>query len=630
MSFQKLWNEMPPEQRTAAVQRFWQDDPAIGPSERESAISAIAEARKSRLSSVRRAVPTDLEKWTLTVQRLPSSVLSTLIRSYLLNEHRGMITGFLNDLKIPNVNGVMAADFEPEVPASAELDAAIKRLIDRYGEDLVKLYLGYVSLTDGTWAEAVRGALARASTSRNEESGTGIALQESPSEDDWLTNLDLLIGGAIANTAAGSPGSLDSAQLKDVVDEILQNNPHRTKTYFHKGYLDASLDSTVDPHFPGENRDRRLWYLSGAIRALDDRGDRQGIVGLFGQADLRDLGKEQNQRSVLAAGPIFKALCNEGKTAAAVAFLSPRTVIHFGLFEWGLDFGTRLLRRQEIGSALKIFELLQSGVDLLTKEQVLSLGNRVFELKRRQARCLRFQRHFGAATKILNRLLKESAAPERSAMTVDVALMSAGFRGLLDIVIPEHEPKRFAQRLEQLRPALEQALELGGDNAHAAYCLGVLALAKGQQVDASKAAELLDTSVTNILRHANEYDLEGLLNRAKFYLGLARAEALDTNFAEKAGALFQESVQAGFVPWDHLLKRYIDALSIIGPDQAVRAAETAVNKLGATRVLDSILDTEVASRSKSILSRLLEYAQDDARPGKRALLGPAADPQARN
>lgn len=100
------------------------------------------------------------------------------------------------------------------------------------------------------------------------------------------------------------------------------------------------------------------------------------------------------------------------------------------------------------------------------------------------------------------------------------------------------------------------------------------------------------------------------MNRAKFYLGLARAEALDPNFVEKAAALFQDSVQAGFVPWDHLLKRYIDALSIAGPDQAVRVAEIAVKKLGAARVLDSILDTDVASKSGSILSRLLEYAQD--------------------
>jgi hypothetical protein len=580
LSFLKLWNDMRPEQRTLALKHFWSDDPEIDPSKRDSVISAIAKARKSRLSSIKKAAPTDLEKWALAVQGLPSDVLSCLIRSYLLNEHRGMITAFLDGIQIPHVGGVMAADFEPATPSPGDLDVAIKTLTNGYGEALVWLYLGYVSLTDGAWAETIRDALTRIGTIRNEQSGAGMAVEQSASADDWLTNLDVLIETAIANTVAGSPGALDSDQLTDVVDEILQNNPHRAKTYFHKGYLDASLDKSVDPHFRGENRDRGLWYLAGAIRALEDRGDRQGIVTLFGQADLRDLGQEQNHRSALAAGPIFKALCLEGTIPAAVGFLNPRSVFHCGLFDWAFDFGTRMLRRQEIGSALKIFEMLQSAVDLLSTEQVLSLGTRAFDLKRRQAHCLRFQRHFGTAMKVLNRLLKEPTAPERSAMTVDVTLMSAGFRGLLDVVIPEHEPKRFAQRLEQLRPALEQAMEHGGDNSHAAYCLGVLALTSGRQADASRAAELLDTSVTNILRHANEYDLEGLLNRAKFYLGLARAEALDPNFAENAGALFQESVQAGFVPWGHLLKRYIDALSIVGQDQAVRAAETAVNKLG--------------------------------------------------
>ena len=614
-SFQKLWEEMRPDQRGLAVQHFWRDGQDIKLSERDCAISAIAQARKSRTSSIKKADPTLLEKWTLALQGVPSTIASALIRQYLLHDHREMIKSCLDDLKIPNVAGVMAPGFDAGVVDSNLVDAGIEKLRARFDNDAVQLYLEYVSLNDDEWADAVREALGRTSQEKLDESSTGTVGSLLANDDGLLTNLDLLIERAIANTVAGSPGSLDSDQLRDVVDEILQNNPHRTKTYFHKGYLDGSVDNCVDPHFRGENRDRRLWYLAGAIRALDDRGDRKAILDLFEKADLKDLGQEQSQRSVFAAAPVFKALCQDGKIPAAVAFITPQSIFHCGLFEWGLEFGTRLLRSQEISSALKIFELLQSAVDALTKDQEFSLGDRVFDLKRRHAHCLRMQRHFGAAIRILERLLMDPNAPERSAMAVDVALMRAGFRGLLDVIIPEHEPHRFVQRLEQLRPVLEEALEVDGDTAHAAYCLGVLGLA--QQREPSRAAELLDRSVTNILRHANEYDVGGLLNRARFYLGLARAEALDHDFVEKASALFQESIKAGFVPWDHLLKRYIDALSILGPSPAVRAAETAVNKLGASRVLDSVLDTEVASKSQSILSKLLEYAQNDARPGKR-------------
>lgn len=52
-------------------------------------------------------------------------------------------------------------------------------------------------------------------------------------------------------------------------------------------------------------------------------------------------------------------------------------------------------------------------------------------------------------------------------MTVDIALMNAGYRGLLDVVIPERDCNRFIARLESIRPELEAAESLGGDTAHA-------------------------------------------------------------------------------------------------------------------------------------------------------------------
>jgi hypothetical protein len=147
MSFQQLWNQIRPDQRRLAAKHFWSGDQEVGPTDRREAISAIALARRSRLTSIKKAEVADLEKWTAASQRLPSSVLSALIRSYLLNEHQAMIAGFLDDLHIPNAGGVMAADFEPEIPASAVLHAAIEKLRAKYKEEVVQLYLAYVSLT---------------------------------------------------------------------------------------------------------------------------------------------------------------------------------------------------------------------------------------------------------------------------------------------------------------------------------------------------------------------------------------------------------------------------------------------------------------------------------------------------
>jgi hypothetical protein len=616
ISCQKLWGQMSPEQRLEAANHFWDQGSEISHALRSVAVTAIAKARGSREISVRGASREQISKWTSGILHIPEQVADSLIRLYLLYEQRQMIVTFLDGLQIPHSQGLVSADFDLSTVPEEQLAQAAHRLAERFGSAAAELYFGFTAAQKEAWGELGRKSLRSIAPERSSLSADDpVSVEHAATEDDWLTNLDELLSQAIAATVAGSPGALDSDQLEDVIGEVLQTNPHRAKTYFHKGYLDVRLERPIQAHFREENQDRRLWYLTGAVRALEDRSDRKGILDLFARENIKDLGRERKHRSALAAGPIFKALCEEGRVATAVDFLSAESVFHAGLFEWALDFGTKLLRAQEVESALRLFELLDSAVQVLSAEQVASLGRRYFDLKRRQAHCLRFQRHFGDATSILRGLLKEGSAPERSAMTVDIALMGAGFRGLLDIVVPDKDLNSFIHRLEQIRPALEAAESMGADAAHATYCLGVLAIAKQSEPD--RAAEWLDKSVTNILRHSSEYDLEGLLSRARFYMGLARAEALDASFAEKAGALFQDAINSGFVPPDRLLSRYIVGLSVISADQAMRAAETAVSKLGASRVLDSILDTEVASQSGPILFQLLECALDAKRSGKK-------------
>lgn len=614
-----LWEQMAPEQRSRAAHHFWHSDNASIQPERNKGILVIAKARRSREAKIRRASLGDLERWIVAVPQLPEDIAGALIRTYLLHEHLEMIVDFLDGLRIPHTLGLISDAFNPLTLQKQELVQGAQRLTESYGEGPVSLYFAYAATNADAWGEAIRGTCGSPKPAEAPiQSDNPLTTEQVNAGDDWLTNLDELLDRAISATVSESPGALNNNQLEDAIEELLQNNPYRAKTYFHKGYLDVRLERLLQPHFKEENRDRRLWYLAGAIRAMEDRGDRNAILDLFERENVRDLGREQNQRAELACGPIFKALCEAKRSAAAVEFLAPDLVFRAELFEWSLDFGTKLLRAQEVESALRLFELLNVAADRTSADQIAALGGRYFDLKRRQAHCLRFQRHFGAAVKILRELIQASDAPERSAMMVDMALMEAGFRGLLEIVVPSKDLNQFISRLEQIRPQLEVAESIGGNCAHATYCLGVLAIAK--QSDPAKAAEWLDKSVTDILRHSTEYDLEGLLSRARFYMGLARTEALDTTFAEKAGALFHDAIYSGFVPPDHLLSRYIVGLSVISNYQAMHAAETAVSKLGASRVLGSILDTEVASQSSVILGRLLECGLDERRSGKQRFL----------
>src|ERR1017187_9257479 len=154
MSCQNLWDRMSPERRSRASYHFWNSADSVGHLERDRAKVAIAKARKSRESRIRRASSKELEKWTLMVPQFPEDVTSALIRTYLLNEQSEMIVTFLDGLRIPHVRGVISDDFNPTTLRMEELAEEAQRLIERYGEELVGLYLAYAATNVDGWGDA--------------------------------------------------------------------------------------------------------------------------------------------------------------------------------------------------------------------------------------------------------------------------------------------------------------------------------------------------------------------------------------------------------------------------------------------------------------------------------------------
>ena len=291
-------------------------------------------------------------------------------------------------------------------------------------------------------------------------------------------------------------------------------------------------------------------------------------------------------------------------------------VVYAGLFDIVLRVGTRFLRAQEIDGGYALFDLLKQSLECFSEEELEELNSSVYDLQRRSAHCLRLKGQFGAARKILDELLRDPAAPERSAMVTDIAIMNAGFRGLMDIVIPEKDLNSFIAKLEQIRPQLEHALEETGHRGHAQYCLGVLLVAN--QREPIKAADLLEPSVSYMLMRGNAYDSRGLLSLSQFYLALSLAETLSPGHVSRSEDLFTKATESGFVPPAHLLKRFLEALLLTSADAARAAAEMAVQKLKIGKaVLDSLVESDVASDSEPVLEALLQWACNDTRPAKQ-------------
>jgi hypothetical protein len=186
----------------------------------------------------------------------------------------------------------------------------------------------------------------------------------------------------------------------------------------------------------------------------------------------------------------------------------------------------------------------------------------------------------------------------------------------MDIVIREKDLTGFVKKLEEIQPQLEHALEESGIQAHAQYCLGVLLVAN--QKNPARAADLLEPSVGNMLRQSTAYDFGGLLSRSQFYFALALAETLNPSYATRSLDLFTKAVDSEFVPPQHLLKRYIEALLLVSPEAARVSAEIAIRSLKTGRAaLDSLLESELPVVSEPVLRTVMDWACNEARPGKQ-------------
>jgi hypothetical protein len=85
--------------------------------------------------------------------RPTDSLVGSMLLALHLEERRGMLATFLDALKIPHEDGLIAEDHEPSPPTEAALKKAAKALHDEYPADEVDLYLATLYVLDRqTWA----------------------------------------------------------------------------------------------------------------------------------------------------------------------------------------------------------------------------------------------------------------------------------------------------------------------------------------------------------------------------------------------------------------------------------------------------------------------------------------------
>ena len=140
----RLWPALDESVRRLAVHAMYGDDPEL----RAQADQALAEALRFRPAAVRK-LPVDkrVDRFVRRV-RPDNTLASTLLTTLHLAHRRALLGVFLDALGIPNDDGLIPPDYEPEPVAADRLAAAVDTLRRRFEAPDVDLYLATLLALD--------------------------------------------------------------------------------------------------------------------------------------------------------------------------------------------------------------------------------------------------------------------------------------------------------------------------------------------------------------------------------------------------------------------------------------------------------------------------------------------------
>ena len=117
-----------------------------------AALEAVANARKLRPVFLERQPRVERNASMLTFLGRPTMevVSDNLLRAWLLKKHTGVLTDFLDALKIPHDKGVV--EDLPQTIDDATLKSAIDTLLQKHPPELAAIYLhAFSDMNDARW-----------------------------------------------------------------------------------------------------------------------------------------------------------------------------------------------------------------------------------------------------------------------------------------------------------------------------------------------------------------------------------------------------------------------------------------------------------------------------------------------
>lgn len=487
----RLWRALTGDDREQAASAALSSE---GAAHRGSLVRAVSRAKNFR--------PKTVEKW-------PDDKIANEVRPPMLADATlaSRLLAALAEGGYPKVHGEfekrVARNEDGEVADEAARETAT-HLVDRFGARDAVIFLLATSLADRPLARALRGWFADfevpsdheppTSTEEREQDdaeGETTDTSQEPDRQEQFTTLDRLLILAAVDARQEVLGAEREDAIDDAVDELIQLNGRRHRSYFHAGFRDALFGRPLGEEIPAENATRLRWYWNGAIQGLARIRSSEEIVRVYDDmSPVKELGDGGNPPSPVAAREIVAALEQQERWPDIPVFLQPQGVT---LELYGLVLGkvAALLRDGVPASRVRpLCDLLDQSRPLLRRSEGMPRNFHLFLVADQcSARCLQQLGEFDAARRRLQIAVRSADGRHglKAALETDLGLVEGAFRSLTDVQLPHDsdELDSFGNRLRTHKRRFE-SVRRSGVHGSGRYCLGVLELIDGDHEAADR------------------------------------------------------------------------------------------------------------------------------------------------
>ncbi len=659
-SLRRLWRALPPEWKLRGMEAALTAGREGSPELRRALVDELARVGGFRPQSLSAMSPGEVARWAARMSGRALPVPELFFRAALVQGFAPILSAYLDSLGIPHENGVVRGDPPPPSPHQAR--EAADELFRRFDGDDVAAYLvalvclqselapGLTSLLRGRVPEESHAfeRKRRPATLVNDSASTTpeplaptdgemdptLTASDNPDAADPdapepelvqdarveeapegglaaspFSPLDRVLIRSAVDAAQGVQGAPERAEGEDMVEELIQLNGRRHRTFFHRGFVDALWQGPYRDSLPAENAARRDWYLAGWISGLGRRGDWRQIVELAEATPPARLFGVGDGPVHLAAPLLFEALARVQREVEALPLLPAEYLAEQPvMLPRLLEVATACLRRDDAESARPLLDRLHQVMGILERAGQSTDERFFLEVRRRRAHCYRQLSEPHRARALLEGLLEHERDPRLRAMVLaDLGLLDAGLRSLSEVRLGRTrvEMMDLAEALSRGEPRFREALTAADPpTGHGAWPLGILAMARG---DWQEARNLLVTARAAFLQRPHRYQQRSLWARVTLATGIAEALALDYARLPRARDLMVEGLDGGGELSAHLVPDVLAALEEHEDDLADSLLERLTSAED-EEVLDRLLQTGSARRSPAVVEALLRRA----------------------